>query len=107
MIEIQGDQRVSFGGDTSLTYDMKLWGNIYKPEIAILGIGGADLNGRSLRELSPNDAAVCAKMLGVKKVIPMHYRLKSDVEEFQKSILKIYPDCQIIEMKSKDVLKLS
>lgn len=107
IIEIKGGPTCFFGGDTSLTYDMKLWGDLYKPEIAILGIGGADLNGRSLRELSPKDAAICAKMLGVKKAIPMHYRLKSDVEEFRRSMVEIYPDCQIIEMREKDIIELS
>lgn len=38
---------------------MKLWGEVYKPEVAIIGIGGVDLSGRSLDEMDPEDAAIC------------------------------------------------
>lgn len=51
--------------------------------MAFLGIGGVDLQGRSLDEMDPPAAAICAEMLGVKTVIPMHYRTQEYLEQFQ------------------------
>jgi L-ascorbate metabolism protein UlaG (beta-lactamase superfamily) len=46
---------------------MQLIGQIYQPELAFLPIGG-------LFTMDPREAAVAVRLLGVKKVIPMHYR---------------------------------
>jgi L-ascorbate metabolism protein UlaG (beta-lactamase superfamily) len=45
---------------------MKLIGEIYKPDIAFLPIGDRFTMG-------PDTAAMAAKWLGVKQVVPMHY----------------------------------
>ncbi|MCS6831762.1 MAG: metal-dependent hydrolase [Armatimonadota bacterium] len=54
-------------GDTAVFSDMQLIGQIYRPELAMLPIGG-------LFTMDPREAAVAVRLLGVKKVIPMHYR---------------------------------
>lgn len=105
-IKTEGYPTIFFGGDTSLTMDMKLWGELYQPEIAIIGIGGVDLDGRSLDEMDPEDAAVCAKMLGVKKVIPMHYRGKEYLERFKTALKKCAPSCECISMAYGDEMEL-
>ena len=45
---------------------MKLIGELYKPDIAFLPIGDRFTMG-------PDTAAMAAKWLGVKQVVPMHY----------------------------------
>jgi L-ascorbate metabolism protein UlaG (beta-lactamase superfamily) len=45
---------------------MKLIGEIYKPEIAMLPIG-------DVFTMGPREAAYAIRLLGVKHVIPMHY----------------------------------
>jgi L-ascorbate metabolism protein UlaG (beta-lactamase superfamily) len=45
---------------------MKLIGDLYKPDIAFLPIGDRFTMG-------PDTAAIAAKWLGVKQVVPMHY----------------------------------
>ncbi|MBV9085086.1 MAG: metal-dependent hydrolase [Acidobacteriaceae bacterium] len=55
-----------FAGDTAVFGDMVLIGDLYKPEIAFLPIGDHFTMG-------PHQAAYAARMLKVKKVIPMHY----------------------------------
>jgi len=55
-----------FAGDTALFGDMALIGELYRPEIAFLPIGDHFTMG-------PREAAYGARMLKVKKVIPMHY----------------------------------
>lgn len=53
-------------GDTSVFSDMKLIGQIYKPEVAMLPIGDHFTMG-------PDTAALAAEYVGCKKVVPMHY----------------------------------
>lgn len=106
IIQIKDGPTCFFGGDTSLTYDMKLWGELFKPEIAMVGIGGADLNGRSLNEMNPRAAAMCVKMLGAKKAIPMHYRLESTLEEFKKCVAEICPECEVVAMKPTEIIDI-
>jgi L-ascorbate metabolism protein UlaG (beta-lactamase superfamily) len=57
---------IYFAGDTGLFGDMKMIGEIYKPEIAFLPIG-------DLYTMGPDTAAIAARWLGVRQVVPMHY----------------------------------
>jgi len=73
-------ERVFFGGDTSIHSDLKLYGELYQPHVAILGVGGVDVNGQSLTELYPDEAALAARWLGVQVAIPMHYRFDEGLQ---------------------------
>jgi L-ascorbate metabolism protein UlaG (beta-lactamase superfamily) len=53
-------------GDTSVFGDMKLIGELYRPEIAMLPIGGHYTMG-------PKDAALAARFLGVGTILPIHF----------------------------------
>jgi L-ascorbate metabolism protein UlaG (beta-lactamase superfamily) len=53
-------------GDTSVFGDMKLIGDLYRPGMAMLPIGGHFTMG-------PREAALAANLLGVKSVLPLHY----------------------------------
>jgi len=55
-----------FAGDTALFGDMALIGELYQPELAFLPIGDHFT-------MDPHQAAHAARLLKVKKVIPMHY----------------------------------
>jgi L-ascorbate metabolism protein UlaG (beta-lactamase superfamily) len=57
---------IYFAGDTGIFGDMKIIGEIYKPEIAFLPIGDHYTMG-------PDTAAIAAKWLGVRQVVPMHW----------------------------------
>ena len=57
---------IYFAGDTGLFGDMKIIGEIYKPEIAFLPIG-------DLYTMGPDTAALAAQWLGVRQVVPMHW----------------------------------
>ena len=93
IISIENGPTIFFGGDTSITMDMKLWGERYRPDIAIIGIGGVELGGRSLDEMDPEDAAMCAEMLGVKTVIPRHYRGSDYRARCRKALAVRAPHC--------------
>jgi L-ascorbate metabolism protein UlaG (beta-lactamase superfamily) len=58
--------RVYHAGDTALFSDMKLIGELYQPDVALLPIGGRFTMG-------PREAMMAANFIGAKTVIPMHY----------------------------------
>lgn len=66
VIEMPGGFRVYHAGDTTVFGDMKLIGELYRPDVALLPIG-------DLYTMGPKEAAKAIELLGVKHVIPMHY----------------------------------
>jgi L-ascorbate metabolism protein UlaG (beta-lactamase superfamily) len=62
-----GDGTVVYhAGDTGIFGDMRLVGELYKPAVAILPIGGWFTMG-------PRQAAHAARMIGACRVIPEHF----------------------------------
>ena len=57
---------VYHAGDTNVFGDMSLIGELYEPDIALLPIGDRYTMG-------PREAAKAIELLGVRRVIPMHY----------------------------------
>src|SRR5438552_16674355 len=66
IIRMPGEFKVYHAGDTALFGDMKLIGELYKPDVAMLPIGDRYTMG-------PKEAAYAIRLLGVKHAIPMHY----------------------------------
>jgi L-ascorbate metabolism protein UlaG (beta-lactamase superfamily) len=57
---------VYHAGDTAVFGDMKLIGEFYHPEVALLPIGGHFTMG-------PKEAAWASRFLGVKTILPLHF----------------------------------
>ena len=66
VVKMENGQSVYFAGDTALFGDMRIIAELYKPDIAFLPIGDHYTMG-------PQAAAMAARMLGVRQVVPMHY----------------------------------
>ena len=66
IIRMPGGLTVYHAGDTTVFSDMKLIGELYRPDIAMLPIGDHFTMG-------PREAAHAVRFLGVKHVVPMHY----------------------------------
>ena len=66
IIRMPGGFTIYHAGDTCVFGDMKLIGELYKPDLAMLPIGDHFTMG-------PREAGVAVRLLGVKDVIPMHY----------------------------------
>jgi L-ascorbate metabolism protein UlaG (beta-lactamase superfamily) len=66
VFELEDGRRVVYTGDTDVFGDMDLVREMYKPDVAIMPIGGHYTMG-------PAGAARAAKLLGVRAVIPVHY----------------------------------
>ena len=90
LVTTPGGVRLFFGGDTSITANHKLFGELYKPHVAVLGVGGVKQMGQSFTELHPDEAALVAKWLGVKAALPIHYRL-DEGPRFAKELQKRAP----------------
>ncbi len=81
IVSMPGGLRIYHAGDTTVFGDMKLIGEIYKPDLAMLPIG-------DVFTMGPREAAFAIRLLGVKHVIPMHYatfpQLTGTPEELRK-----------------------
>jgi L-ascorbate metabolism protein UlaG (beta-lactamase superfamily) len=66
VLAIDGAPVIYLAGDTSLFGDMQLFKELYAPAVAVLPIGDNFTMG-------PKHAALAAKYLGVKMVVPVHY----------------------------------
>ena len=67
VVGLEDGRSIYFAGDTALFGDMTLIGELYRPQLAVLPIGGHfTMDGRH--------AARAARMLGCAYVVPCHYR---------------------------------
>jgi L-ascorbate metabolism protein UlaG (beta-lactamase superfamily) len=77
--------KVYHAGDTGLFSDMKLIGDLYHPDVALLPIGGRYTMGIA-------EAMIAARFIGAKLVIPIHYntwdKISADPQPFRKALEK-------------------
>lgn len=66
IVKLENGQTLYYAGDTALFGDMKMIGELYRPDIAFLPIGDRFTMG-------PDTAAIAARWLGVRQVVPMHW----------------------------------
>jgi L-ascorbate metabolism protein UlaG (beta-lactamase superfamily) len=66
VVRLPGGFTLYHAGDTTVFGDMKIIGELYKPDLVCLPIGGHFTMG-------PREAAYAIRLLGVHHVIPMHY----------------------------------
>ncbi|MCR5265609.1 MAG: metal-dependent hydrolase [Cyanobacteria bacterium RUI128] len=82
LFEIEG-KRIFHAGDTCLNSEMKVLNEVYKPDVAILPIGGH-------YTMDVENAVIASEWIGAKTVVPMHYntfpQINADVEGFKNGI---------------------
>jgi L-ascorbate metabolism protein UlaG (beta-lactamase superfamily) len=66
VIELENGYRIYHAGDTRAFSDMQLIRDLYRPDLAMLPIGGHYTMG-------PDEAALAVGFLGTSDVIPLHY----------------------------------
>ena len=93
LLDVDG-VRIFHAGDTCLTGEMKTIRELYAPQIALLPIGGN-------YTMDVEHAAMAAKWLGVRTVIPMHYgtfpEIEADLQRFAQLIAVGNTACQILD----------
>ncbi|HNR12098.1 MAG TPA: metal-dependent hydrolase [Thermodesulfobacteriota bacterium] len=87
-------------GDTGVFGDMKIIGEMYRPEVALVPIGDHYVMG-------PSEAAYACKLLKPKLVIPMHYGtfsvLTGTPEKFQ-ALMQELPEIKILVLKPGEAI---
>jgi L-ascorbate metabolism protein UlaG (beta-lactamase superfamily) len=104
VMKFENGLTIYHSGDTSLMGDMKtIIGDFYKPDIAILPIGGVFTMG-------PEEAAYACKLIRPKAVIPEHYGtfpvLAQSSDGFRNAVRKQAPETRVIDMKPGDRVDL-
>lgn len=88
--------RVYHAGDTALTGEMKTIKELYRPNIALLPIGGN-------YTMDVEHAAIAADWIGAQTVIPMHYNtfpeIQADLEKFAQLLQFNNSTCVILDPK--------
>ena len=94
ILEIEG-QKIYHAGDTCLNSEMKTIGEIYKPEISILPIGGH-------YTMDINQAVIASEWLNTNIIIPMHYNtfdaIQVDINNFKAKIEAINKKPMVLEI---------
>lgn len=91
-----GRKTVYHAGDTGLFGDMRFLGEFYKPDLALIPIGG-------YYTMDARTGAEAVKLLDPKAVIPMHYKtfnvLAQSPDEFVKYVKKKAPKTKVVVLK--------
>jgi L-ascorbate metabolism protein UlaG (beta-lactamase superfamily) len=99
---IDSGRVVYHAGDTCVFGDMKLIGEMYRPDVAMLPIGG-------FFTMDPAQAALATSLVNPKIVVPMHYNtwplIKQDPKEFERLVRKS-SKAKVEIMKAGDVLEV-
>ena len=82
VFEIEGTT-LYHAGDTCLNSEMKVIGELYRPDLALLPIGG-------IYTMDIEHAVIAAEWLGVSGVVPMHYNtfeaINVEISDFERQI---------------------
>jgi L-ascorbate metabolism protein UlaG (beta-lactamase superfamily) len=89
-------------GDTGLFGDMRLIGDIYRPDVALLPIGGR-------YTMDPEDAARAVDLIRPRIAIPMHYNtfdvISQNPVDFMHNVMNLC-DTEVLIMDTEEVLEL-
>ncbi len=90
-------------GDTGLFGDMKLIGEVYSPEVALLPVGG-------YYTMGPREAAIAVSLIKPKVAIPMHYGtfpvLEQTPEKFVEEVKKTAPTVKVVVLNPGESYEL-
>lgn len=90
--------RIYHAGDTALTGEMKTIKELYRPNIAMLPIGGH-------YTMDVEHAAVAADWLGAQTIIPMHYgtfpEIQGDLDKFAQLLQINNAKCVVMDPKKE------
>ena len=90
-------------GDTGVFASMKLFGQLYKPDVAFLPIG-------SYYVMDVRQAAVATELIKPRVVIPMHYDtfpvIQADPAEFKRLVNKQVPEVKVAIIKPGEIVEV-
>jgi L-ascorbate metabolism protein UlaG (beta-lactamase superfamily) len=103
VIELENGRKIYFAGDTDVFGDMALVADLHAPELAFLPIGGHYTMG-------PKAAARAAQLLGVARVVPIHYGtfpiLAGTPDQRRDELRKVGADVEVISPEPGQPIEL-
>ena len=97
VFEIEG-KTIYHAGDTCLNSEMKVIGELYQPDIAMLPIGGK-------YTMDIEHAVKASEWLGASTIIPMHYNtfdaISVDIDDFKRQIREVGKIPVVMEVDGK------
>ncbi|MGD0543374.1 MAG: metal-dependent hydrolase [Candidatus Acidiferrales bacterium] len=100
IVRLPGGLTIYHAGDTAVFGDMKIIGELYSPDVALLPIG-------DYYTMDPRQAAMAIRLLGVRHVIPMHFGtfpVLTGTPDELKRLTKDILGLEIHDMKPGDTL---
>ena len=101
VITLEDGTKLYHTGDTGLTADFTLVQELYAPEIVLLPIG-------DLYTMGPREAAVAARMLKPKRIVPMHYgtspALTGNPDALRAELKKLGVTAEVVALRPGDTL---
>ena len=100
VITLENGTRIYHAGDTMVFGDMKIIGELFKPDIALLPIGG-------FYTMDPVQGAHAIRLLGTKVVVPMHYGtfpVLTGTPEQLRDLTKDISGLQLIDLRPGETL---
>ena len=95
IVKLEDGSTIYHAGDTGIFSSMKLLGDLFTIDLALLPIGG-------VFTMDPAQASVAAKLLGAEAVIPMHFKtfpiLEQDASSFAGIIRKEAPEIEVVTL---------
>lgn len=96
IIKLEDGTTIYHAGDTGIFNTMKLFGEIYQIDVALLPVG-------SVFTMDPRQAAWATKLISPRKVIPMHYKtfpiLVQDAKDFVELAKREAPGVEVIVLE--------
>jgi L-ascorbate metabolism protein UlaG (beta-lactamase superfamily) len=99
VIRLENGTTLYHAGDTCVFGDMQLIGRIYQPELALLPIGDHFTMG-------PKEAAVACELLGVRRVVPMHYGTFPLLRGTPDELRREAKDVEVVAMEPGDTISI-
>ncbi len=103
IVTLEDGYTLYHSGDTGVFTDMALWGDLYPMDLALLPIGG-------VFTMDPRQAAVACRLLGCRRVAPMHWGtfpvLESGTEVFGRELVESAPDTELLQLLPGQTVEL-
>ena len=99
VIQAEGTPTIYVAGDTCVFGDMQLIGRIYRPDVAILPIGGHFTMG-------PEEAAVALELLGSRRCVPCHYGTFPVLTGTPDALRSLAPGVEVIAPEPGETVEL-
>jgi L-ascorbate metabolism protein UlaG (beta-lactamase superfamily) len=100
IVRLPGGLTIYHAGDTAVFGDMKIIGELYAPDLALLPIGDHYTMG-------PREAALAVRLLNIRHVVPMHYGtfpVLTGRPEMLRELTSDFPSLEIHALKPGETL---